>query len=167
MLRELSARFSPPLVDFFEATRLDDYEGKNTNRFSHRRHHSINDVEARDFNDFREFSYMRPQDLIFYLHPIFSAYSANPELDAIDFYLLSIERELESIKELLTTEEAHTLSHALQVMLESTWLARISGDTQEPQNGLCVEILFAIDIESCPKLSTFLKQKTKALLTHP
>jgi len=166
-LKQLSEHFSPPQIDFFEATRLDDDGATSDNRFEDKRHKTLDDVKESHFKDFREFSYMSPQDLIFYLHPIYNAYSKNKGMDAIEFFIFSLERAIDAIQKLLPAEERNILRHTLRAMIESTWIARISGDIANTNNGLCVEIMSDIDLKDLPHLAEFMQMNQKPELTLP
>lgn len=166
-LKQLSDHFAPPHIDFFEATRLDDDGRTSDNRFEGKRHKTVEDVKESHFEDFREFSYMSPQDLIFYLHPIYNAYSKNKAMDAIQFFIFSLERAIDAIQKLISIEEQNILRHTLRTMIESTWIARISGDIADTNNGLCVEIMSDIDLEELPRLAEFMQMEQKPELILP
>jgi len=166
-LKQLSDHFAPPRIDFFEATRLDDNGATPDNRFGDKRHKTVEDVKESHFKDFREFSYMTPEDLVFYLQPIYNTYTQNNDMDAVGFFVFSLERAIDRINDLLSTEEKCVLRHTLHAMIESTWMARISGDATSPDNGLCVEVISDINLEDLPRLAEFMQMNQKPFLVFP
>ena len=163
-LKLLSGRFSPPQVDFEEATMLDERTRwvRKT-----KRHLTIVDVELSDLERFYDFCYMQPSDLIFYLYSVFSAFMNDTRIDTSDFFLYSFDRLLAEILSVLDEEEKELIRQALYVMYECNWAAYASGSVEEIAEGLRVWIDSDVDISSCPNIQTFLNIRKNLEISFP
>ena len=163
-LKLLSSRFSPPQVDFEEATMLDDRTRWDRKT---KRHLTIDDIKLSELERFYDFCYMQPGDLIFYLYSVFSAYMNDTRIDASDFYLYSLDRLLTEILKILDEEEKELIRQALHAMHERNWAAYASGSVEDPTQGLYVWIDSDIDIGNCPNMQKFLNIRKKAETIFP
>ena len=152
-LRLLSSRFSPPQVDFEEASMLD---ARTRWTRKSKRHLTIDDIPLAELERFYDFNLMQPGDLIFYLYPVFSAFIKDPKIDISDFYLYSLDRLFADILNILSDDEKILLRHTLQVMYERSWFVDISGTSESLSESLHVEIESDLDFNSCPHLLKFL-----------
>ena len=103
-LYSLSKRFSPPKIDLLSADYLDSGSTQPSTRFNNP-HKTVEDVKTEELQIFREFSFMTPGDLIFYLSPILDAHTKESSLEATDFFIYSFERKLEDALKLLIDKE--------------------------------------------------------------
>jgi len=150
-LRQLSERFAPPKVDFLSADALDNGSPQTSTRFRNP-HKTVQDVKTEELQYFREFSFMTPGDLVFYLSPIFCAHEKDPSLEATDFYIYSLERRLTDILKLLSGEEKALITHVLTCLYEQDWQAAITTNDTSNDSILHVEIQLNIDFRSCPNI---------------
>lgn len=163
-LKLLSGRFSPPEVDFEEATMLDERTRwiRKT-----KRHLTIGDIELSELERFYDFCYMPPGDLIFYLYSVFSAYMDDTRIDTSDFYLYSFDSLLTEILNILDEKEKELIRQALHVMYECNWSAFASGSVEDIAQGLHVWIDSDLDIGGCPNIQKFLNIRKKVELDFP
>ncbi len=151
-LRLLSSRFSPPQIDFEEASMLD---ARTRWIRKSKRHLKIDDILLAELERFYDFNLMQPGDLIFYLYPVFSAFIKDPKIDIADFYLYSFERLFADILNILNEEEELLLRHAFQVMYESSWFVDISASPENSSEGLHIEVASDHEVDTCPQVLKF------------
>ena len=150
-LYSLSKRFSPPKIDLLSADYLDSGSTQPSTRFNNP-HKTVEDVKTEELQIFREFSFMTPGDLIFYLSPILDAHTKDTSLEATDFFIYSFERKLEDALKLLSDEEKETLIQALTYLYEYNWQAAVTTSESSLDSILHVEIQPMIDFHSCPDI---------------
>ena len=152
-LKLLSCRFSPPQVDFEEASMLD----ARTRWIRKSKHHlSIDDIALVELERFYDFCYMQPGDLVFYLYSVFSAYMVDTTIDTSDCFLYSFDHLLPKILHMLDEKENELVRQAFQVMYECNWQAYGSDSTEGNEQGLYIQIGSDLDVEQCPNMLKFL-----------
>ena len=114
----LSGKFAPPKVDLRKAQILDDYGDESYAKLivSHKK---PDDVKREEFDYYGwVYPFMEPEDLIFYLYPMLIEYKKDREIDSIDSFMYSIDREIDNLVPKLSEEEAEVLKFAFKVIWE-------------------------------------------------
>ena len=112
----LSSQYSPPKVTLRDALILDDY-GDESGATLPIDHHSPDDVKREEF-DFYGWIYpfVEPEDLLFYLYGMVIQYERDRELECIDSFMYSMDREIRGLQTKLTSAENQILKQALQLI---------------------------------------------------
>ncbi len=118
----LSMKFSPPKVNLRKAQIIDDYGDESYAQLLVN-HKKPDDVKREEFDYYGwVYSFVEPEDLLFYLYAIVIEYSKDKEIDCIDSFMYSINRELPKLQEKLTNDDKVTLENAFKTI----W--NLSGD---------------------------------------
>ncbi len=112
----LSNRFSPPKIDLRKAQVLDDY-GDDTYAKKQVNHNKPDDVKREEFDYYGwVYPFMEPEDLLFYLYAMVREYKNNKDLDCIDSFMYSMDREINGLQSILTEDENQVLKHAFSLI---------------------------------------------------
>jgi len=112
----LSRKYSPPKVDLRCAKILDDY-GNNTYAKLTLNHSSPDKVKREEFDYYGwVYPFMEQEDLLFYLYAMVIEYENNTELDSIDSFMYSMDREIVELQKILTDDEKQTLIKAFKLI---------------------------------------------------
>jgi hypothetical protein len=112
----LSMKFGPPKIDLRKAQILDDYGDESYAELAVN-HKKPNDVKREEFDYYGwVYSFMAPEDLLFYLYPIVIEYSKDKEIDCIDSFMYSMDRELPKLQEKLNNDDKLALENAFKVI---------------------------------------------------
>lgn len=111
---KLAKKFSPPKVDLRKAQILDDY-GDETYAKLIVRHVNPEDVKRNEFDYYVwVYPFMEPEDLIFYLYPMINEYNRDNEIEGIQSFMYSMDKELDNLILKLSKEDKEILKSALQ-----------------------------------------------------
>ena len=112
----LSKKYSPPKVNLRQAQILDDY-GDDTYAKLLVNHDSPDKVKREEFDYYGwVYPFMEPEDLLFYLYAMVIEYENNKELDSIDSFMYSMDREINKLQKSLTEGEKEMLIKAFKVI---------------------------------------------------
>jgi len=122
---DLSMKFAPPKIDLRKAQILDDY-GDETCAKLLIHHKKPNDVKRKEFDYYGwVYPFMEPNDLLFYLFAIVIEFKKDNEIECIDSFMYSMDREVLELKSTLSKEEIKTLTNAFQIIHEQDINANI------------------------------------------
>ena len=108
----LSCKFAPPKVDLRKAQILDDYGDESYAKLIVN-HKKPGDVKREEFDYYGwVYPFMEPEDLIFYLYPILIEYEKDREIDCIDSFMYSMDREINNLLPKLSDGQKSVLKMA-------------------------------------------------------
>ena len=114
----LSKKFSPPKVDIREAKILDDY-GDDTYAKIPINHNNPDDVKDEELDYYGwVYPFVEPEDLLFYLYTMVIEYEKNKDLDSIDSFMYSMDREINKLQKTLIDNENQVLKKAFKLIWE-------------------------------------------------
>lgn len=112
----LSMKFAPPKIDLRRAQILDDYGDESYAKLVVN-HKKPDDVKREEFDYYGwVYPFVEPEDLLFYLYAIVIEYSKDKEIDCIDSFMYSMDRELSSLQEKLSGDDRAVLENAFNVI---------------------------------------------------
>jgi len=112
----LSKRFSAPKVDLRKAQIMDDY-GDDAYAKMLLNHSSPENVKREEFDYYGwVYPFVEPEDLLFYLYAMVVEYEKNEDLDSIDSFMYSMDREINRLQEMLTDDENKVVKKALNLI---------------------------------------------------
>ena len=110
----LSDKFAPPTIDLRKAQILDDYGDESYAKIIVN-HKKPDDVKRKEFDYYGwVYPFMEPEDLIFYLYPILIEYEKDREIDCVDSFMYSMDREINKLLPKLSEEEREVLKKAFE-----------------------------------------------------
>ncbi|WP_428355849.1 hypothetical protein [Methyloprofundus sp.] len=110
----LSMRFAPPKVDLRKAQIQDDYGDESFAKLTVD-HKKPDDVKREEFDYYGwVYPFMEPEDLLFYLYAMVIEFSNDQEIDCIESFMYSMDREISVLQAILSGEEQQTLKNAFQ-----------------------------------------------------
>ena len=113
---KLSKRFSPPKIDLRKAQILDDY-GDDAYAKMPVNHNSPEDVRREEFDYYVwVYPFVAPEDLLFYLYATIIEYENNKNLDSLDSFMYSMDKEINVLQKVLTEDENKTLKKAFKLI---------------------------------------------------
>ena len=90
---DLSMKFAPPKVDLRKARILDDYGDESCAKLLIN-HKKPDDVKREEFDYYGwVYPFLEPNDLLFYLFAIVIEFKKDNEIDCIDSFMYSMDRE--------------------------------------------------------------------------
>ena len=111
---KLSKKFAPPKVDLRKAQILDDYGDESFSKLFVS-HINPEDVKRKEFDYYISvYSFMEPEDLIFYLYPMLNEYKRDNKIEGIQSFMYSMDREIDNLILKLSREDKEVLKSALQ-----------------------------------------------------
>lgn len=114
----LSMKFAPPKIDLRRAQILDDYGDESYAKLLVD-HKKPDDVKREEFDYYGWiYPFMEPEDLLFYLYSIVIEYSKDREIDCIDSFMYSMDRELSKLQGNLSVADKETLKKAFKQIWE-------------------------------------------------
>lgn len=114
----LSMKFAPPKVDLRKAQILDDFGDESYAKLVVN-HKKPDDVKREEFDYYGWiYPFMEPNDLLFYLYAIVIEYSKDRQIDCIDSFMYSMDRELANIQLHLSVGDKETLEKAFRIIWE-------------------------------------------------
>jgi len=114
----LSLRFSPPKIDLRKVQILDDYGDESFAKLVVN-HKKPDDVKREEFDYYGWiYPFMEPEDLLFYLYAIVIEYGNDKEIDCIDSFMYSMDREIGILQQTLTDEENSVVKNAFHKIWE-------------------------------------------------
>jgi len=117
-LYALAKQYSPPCVNLRQAKIRDDY-GIKTYAKLPVLHELPQDVRRGELTYYAQvYPFLQASDLLFYFYSIFLEFEKDPDLECIDFFMYSLNRELPSLMEALSPPEQACLTHYLKQLLE-------------------------------------------------
>lgn len=114
----LSKRFSPPKVDLRKAKILDDYGDEKYSKLqiNHKKPDDVN-REALEYYGW-VYPFVEPEDLIFYLYAIIIEYKNNQNLECMESFMYSMDREISKLQNILSEEENRALINSFQIIMD-------------------------------------------------
>ena len=114
----LSMRFAPPKVDLRKAQIQDDCGDESFAKLIVD-HKKPDDVKRAEFDYYGwVYPFMEPEDLLFYLYAMVIEFSNDEEIDCIDSFMYSMDREICELQAILSDEEKQTIKNAFQQIWE-------------------------------------------------
>ena len=115
----LSERFGPPVVNLRQGRILDDHGSECCApiEVDHRKPTDVTRKELEAYSDVWVF--LKPRDLLFYLHPVATEFCKNTSLNCIDHFMYTFNDALPELQELLTKEEQNVLKMAFEEIWEA------------------------------------------------
>ena len=104
-LLKYSSAFGPPKLNLRDAQIISSYGRKDSAKLeiNHNSPADVKDHEI-DYYSYSVFSFMNLKDLIFYTYAIFQKHKAEGDYTHMDFLLYGYERNMDELKELLTSD---------------------------------------------------------------
>lgn len=113
---KLSLKYSPPNINIRQAQILDDY-GDESSAELIVKHEKPDDVTKKELDYYAwVYPFVEPEGLLFYLYSIVVEYSKNLEVEFVDSFLYSLDRELDGLRDKMLKEDLAVLRHALKHM---------------------------------------------------
>ena len=156
LMYQLSQRYSPPVVDFREADRLDNHGDEAFSSVFNGRHLTVDDVIDEELEQSVCFSFMHPEDHLFYLYPFVSAFLRGVHVESICYLLYGFDRLLPEIIELLSTPELLLVQKAWRSVHEHHWSLMVYGGIFQIPEGACLEIQGNLPFSQCKKMGSWL-----------
>ena len=117
-LYALSKRYSPPTVNLQQGKILDDH-GIETYAKLTIDHEMPENVSRDELNYYPHvYAFLKAEDLLFYFYPIFIAFEIDRNLECIDSFMFSLDRNLPQLIRQITLEEQEILTDYLKTLLE-------------------------------------------------
>jgi len=111
---KLSEKYSPPKVDLRKAKIRDDYGDDRYSKLNIH-HKKPSDVTRVEFDYYGwVYSFMEPEDLLFYLYPMLVEYKKDRRIDCIDSFMYSMDREINNLLRKLSVADAEVLKTAFK-----------------------------------------------------
>lgn len=112
----LSLEFGPPKIDLSQAEVID---GHGEGRLSELKvdHQKPNDVKRNELNYYGwVYPFIKATDLIFYLYPLLVEFKNDKNMDCIDSFMYSLNREIGGLSKSLSSDELNLIKKALQII---------------------------------------------------
>lgn len=104
-LYALSCRFAPPEIDLRQAQIIDDYGHEDYAKMPIN-HQKPDDVRREEFDYYGWiYPFMKPKDLLFYLYAVVRECQKDMNLDWLDSYMYSMDREVNGLMDILSEKE--------------------------------------------------------------
>ena len=124
---KLSDKYAPPKIDLRKAQILDDYGDESYAKLIVN-HLNPDNVKREEFDYYGwVYPFMEPEDLIFYLYPILNEYQKDNEIECIESFMYSMDREINNLLPKLNNEEIE----ALKIAFKEIWKIGTRDDFNE------------------------------------
>ena len=156
LIYQLSQKHSPPVVDFREADKLDDHGDENFSSVFKSKHLTIDDVTDQELEQSVCFSFMLPEDHLFYLYPVVSAFLRGIHVESLCYLFYGFDRLLPEIIELLKPDELILVQKAWRAVHEHQWSLMVYGRIFQIPEGACLEIQGNLPFSQCKRIGSWL-----------
>ena len=138
LLYGLSSKYGPPSIDLKNGRIMDDYGDTSCAKVSVK-HKIPEDVSREELDYYHDvYAFLNPEDLIFYLYPMWHEFKNDPSLNCIDNFVYSLEAGIDYLLTEIDESDIKIVSRALFDLL-------LTGPSGDP------------DYYQCPKLQNLMK----------